>query len=276
MSHNSIDETKMKAATKVLSSFRLFRDQENLAVETQDTSSENSIPVFADWFNGFKRCSAKRARNGVPWTLEEFNLLREPSNYGKFCRTDIFGSWTEPDLEVTEFRESIFRAPAMFRAMKRDNREKRAEMFQSLASANKSSTAQQWRPSSFSMTCRHSTSEDNESAELPQGNCSRKCYASSRRISLEKLHPRDNHMHDTEPACEMKGTKYLCYVEDDKDEHTFHYSYKTVLGILASRIEVSPEFLHRKISSLENILFDDQPEKRKSAYAKLKFYKATF
>ena len=52
-----------------------------------------------------------------------------------------------------------------------------------------------------------------------------------------------------------KDAKYFSYLENGQSQETFHSSYKTLLNILADRIEVTADDLQKKVRKIEGALF---------------------
>ena len=60
---------------------------------------------------------------------------------------------------------------------------------------------------------------------------------------------------DVELLENRKDAKYFSYLENSQSQETFHGSYKTMLNILADRIEVTADDLQKKVCKIEDALF---------------------
>lgn len=54
------------------------------------------FPAWSDVLEVLHTCQKAQVEQGVPWTKEEFSLLKDCRNYSQFCRETIFGSWKPP------------------------------------------------------------------------------------------------------------------------------------------------------------------------------------
>ena len=221
----------------------------SLAEQAPEQSPTGSLPIFEEWLGDFRRCAAERAKDGVPWTQEEMGLLREPANYSTFCKTNIFGKWVEPDLALTQERKRWRTIRPLHRALSEENREKRSQLFRTLAKSDGCGVAEGERvPSSFPRTCRHIADEAGTPQRSPPSG--QKCYetSSARGIPVEELRGGDG----------VQSARYFFNLKDKDALSSVHSSYRAVLYLIASRIECEPELLHRRVKTLELIIFSSE------------------
>lgn len=222
------------------------REQEELASPTESgpaSGAHDTIPLFTDWLKSWKHCEAKRFENGVPWTDEQFKLVRDPTAYSAFCKSDIFGSWEPSDRVYTGSHQKNLRAN---RITNEESQEKYAQLFKSLmtrereADFNNTATP---KITSFPATCVHVADADNKPAP---------CFDKTRTrgIKTEKIFG--------DPFQKDNDLKYIKYPANCADQNSFHSSYKTLLTILADRIEMKPMDLQAKVNKLENALLFGQ------------------
>ena len=185
--------------------------------------------------------------NGIPWTNEQFKLVRDPTAYTSFCRSDIFGSWEPSDQVYTGKQNKNLRVN---RTTNEESQQKYAQLFKSLMSGereqefNGSATPQ---VTSFPGTCSHVNRDTclHEAGDSEKVNC----FASlrSRGINKHRLFENGN------------DSEYIYYSANDQKQNSFHSSYEMLLNILADRIEMKAVDVQVKVNKLENALFFNKP-----------------
>lgn len=179
----------------------------------------------------------------MPWTDEQFKLVRDPTAYSAFCKSNIFGSWEPTDQVYTGSQQKNLRAN---RITNEESQEKYAQLFKSLMTRereeefNSSATP---KVTSFPATCTH---------VADAGNGPEDCFerTRSRGIKTEKI------FGDAfRPGNDLK---YIRYSANCADQNLFHSSYETLLNILADRIEMKPMDIQSKVIKLENALLFGQ------------------
>jgi len=216
---------------------RTEREQERKVEPMESSSNDKSqgkIPLFTDWLKSWKCCEAKKLENGIPWTEEQFRLVRNPTVYTSFCKSDIFGSWEASDKVYTGAQEKNFR---WHRTTNEESQQRYAQLFKSLMNKEREqefSDLTGREVTSFPGTCSHVAGNE----EL---NCFGKLR--SRGINLDTVFEDD------------KDSKYICYSVSEQNLNSFHSSYQTLLNILADRIEMKAEEIQVKINKLEKALF---------------------
>ena len=179
----------------------------------------------------------------MPWTDEQFKLVRDPTAYSAFCKSDIFGSWEPADRVHTGSQQKNLRAN---RITNEESQEKYAQLFKSLMTREReekfNNTATP-KVTSFPVTCAHVTDTGNGPAS---------CFdrTHSRGIQTEKIFG--------DPFRKDNDLKYIKYSANCADHNSFHSSYETLLTILADRIEMKPMDLQTKVDKLENALLFGQ------------------
>ena len=230
---------------------RLFtcRKQEASA-EPVLSSSENeyceTVPLFTDWLKSWKSCEAKKMENGIPWTDEQFKLVRNPTAYASFCRSDIFGSWEPTDKVYTGTQQKNFRVN---RTTNEESQDRYAQLFKSLMSREKEqefSNLTTPQVTSFPCTCTHG---NGDTCSHEAAGSKEHCFARLRSRGVNPVTMLEDE-HDS---------KYICYLLNKNNQTTFHSSYETLLNILADRIEMKPVDIQVKVSELENAVFFSKP-----------------
>ena len=230
---------------------RLFtcRKQEAIA-EPVLSSSENeyceTVPLFTDWLKSWKSCEARKMENGIPWTDEQFKLVRNPTAYASFCRSDIFGSWEPTDKVYTGTQQKNFRVN---RTTNEESQDRYAQLFKSLMSREKEqefSNLTTPQVTSFPCTCTHG---NGDTCSHEAAGSKEHCFARLRSRGVNQVTMLEDE-HDS---------KYICYLLNKNNQTSFHSSYETLLNILADRIEMKPVDIQVKVSELENALFFSKP-----------------
>ena len=179
----------------------------------------------------------------MPWTDEQFKLVRDPTAYSAFCKSDIFGSWEPADRVHTGSQQKNLRVN---RITNEESQKKYAQLFKSLMTRereeefnNKASP----KVTSFPATCPHVADTD-----IGPASCFDRTH--SRGIQTEKIFG--------DPLRKDNDLKYIKYSANCADQNSFHSSYETLLTILADRIEMQPMDIQAKVNKLENALFFGQ------------------
>ncbi|XP_067036516.1 uncharacterized protein [Acropora muricata] len=230
------------------------REQETIAKkQISDKKSGATIPLFTDWLKCWKRCEAKKFEKGIPWTDEQSQLLRNPSVYASFCRSDIFGSWKPTDEAYTGIEAKNYR---INRTTNEESQERYAQLFKSLMGREKEqelSSVNRPLVTSFPGACAHVTQKTAERGssdtclhEMDVGvGAEESCFSNLRFCRVDVVEVLEN----------SKDAKYFSYLENGQSQETFHSSYKTLLNILADRIEVTADDLQKKVRKIESALF---------------------
>ena len=230
------------------------REQETIAKkQISHKKSHATIPLFTDWLKCWKRCEAKKFEKGVPWTDEQSQLLRNPSVYASFCRSDIFGSWKPTDEAYSGIETKNYR---INRTTNEESQERYAQLFKSLMGRKKEQELSGvTRPlvTSFPGACAHVTQKTVERGlsdtclqEMDLGiGDEESCFSNLRFCRVDVVELLEN----------SKDAKYFSYLENGQSQETFHSSYKTLLNILADRIEVTTDDLQKKVRKIEGALF---------------------
>ena len=176
----------------------------------------------------------------MPWTDEQFRLVRDPTAYSSFCKSNIFGSWEPADQVYSGSQHKNLRAN---RITNEESQEKYAQLFKSLMTGEREeefNNAATPKVTSFPATCEHVADADNGPAP---------CFdrTRSRGIQTEKIFG--------DPFVKDNDLKYIKYSANCAEQNSFHSSYETFLTILADRIEMKPMELQTKVDKLENALF---------------------
>lgn len=216
-----------------------WREQEAIAEPMESSchsKSPNMIPLFTDWLKSWKCCEAKKLENGVPWSDEHLKLVRNPTSYTSFCKSDIFGSWGPSDKVYTGIQSKNYRAD---RTTNEESQQRYAQLFKSLMNKEQEkefSGLDTPQVTSFPATCSHVA--DGE------GGC------------FDNLCSRG--MNTTRLFEYGKDIKYICYLANNQNHNPFHSSYESLLNILADRIEVKVKDIQVKVAKLERALFFKQ------------------
>ena len=215
------------------------------------------MPVLTDWLLCRRHCKSKQLSRGVPWTNEELQQVRDPTKYTGFCAEEIYGSWARPDPILHEKRSHPFGPSG--RSWHKENRSKYAELFKSLIPGEERENLTQCKeePSSFRATCRHKVAADEESGDRIEKAASCFELLHLRGCSLKKLRE------DFSEGQKETNTPYLLFSTDEvKRCDSTDSSYVRLLEVLADYVSVSVERLHRRVVSLEHILFEQVASKR--------------
>lgn len=214
------------------------RKQEATAAPRGSSSNNTSpemIPLFTDWLKSWKHCEAKKMENDIPWTNEQFKLLRNPTGYTSFSKSDILGSWQPSDKVYTAIEYKNLRGS---RTTNEESQQRYTQLFKSLMSRerekefNESATPQL---TSFPGSCSH---------EGGEGSCFDGLR--SRGLNTEILFENGN------------DDKYISYTVSGQNKQAFPNSYQMLLNILADRIEAKASDIQVKVHKLEGALFFNQ------------------